>query len=163
MMCGADAHAQIDCLYINEKTAVTIKFQLPEKCEGDYYSIYVLNPQKTKDNLISEITENDVQYYAQGEYKKGGASISFGINSGLLGSSGEYILPVIVKSGDYEEKSRFYASPDSVRRELLDEVNQKRQDDIDTLCQRIVEMFNIGNFEIYNKVSDKTSLAKKLF
>lgn len=163
MMCGAVAHAQIDCLYINEKTAVTIKFQLPEKCEGDYYSIYVLNPQKTKDNLISEITENDVQYYAQGEYKKGGASISFGINSGLLGSSGEYILPVIVKSGDYEEKSMFYAYPDSVRRELLDEVNQKRQDDIDTLCQRIVEMFNIGNFEIYNKVSDKTSLAKKLF
>lgn len=163
IMCGTVAHAQIDCLYINEKTAVTIEFQLPEKCEGDYYSVYVLNPKKTKDNLISGINETDVQYYAQGEYKKGGASVSFNINSDLLENSGESMLPVIVKSGDYEEESMFYAYPDSVRQELLNEINQKKQDKIDTLCNRIVEMFNIGNFEIYNKVSDKISLANKLF
>ena len=77
-MCQSVASAQITSTQTSEEGDIRIDITLPDKYVDDYYSLYVLNPGKTKEDLQGR-DSSAVQYYHQGEYTENGESIDFRI------------------------------------------------------------------------------------
>jgi len=160
-VCQSVASAQITATQTSEEGDIKIDIALPDKYIDDYYSLYVLNPGKTKEDL-QERDSSAVQYYHQGEYPVSGESIDFRINRSLFDSGIEPFFRVLLRAGDYSEEIVFSSYGSDVRAELIEEINSKSAENIDTLADRTVNVFNAG-IDSYDKITDKTEVARKLF
>ncbi len=154
--------AEITTTYKNESEPVKLNITLPDDCIGDYYTLYVLNPGKSIDNL--EVLDNTtVLHYTQGIYKEGGVEVEFKINKKRYNNFSEYHFPIVVRSGNFTETITLSAYPESVLDSLIEDVKSENRDEIETLADRLADAFNINEFEEYSLVSDKEDIAEILF
>ena len=146
--------AEITTTYKNESEPVKLNITLPDDCIGDSYTIYVLNPGKSIDNL--EVLDNTtLLHYTQGIYKEGGVEVEFKINKKRYNNFSEYHFPIVVRSGNFTETITLSAYPESVLDSLIEDVKSENRDEIETLADRLADAFNISEFEEYSLVSDK--------
>ena len=155
------AFAQISSTQTSEESDITIDVTLPEKYIEDYYSLYVLNPGKTKADLDMK-DGSAIQFYHQGEYPENGTSVSFRINRDLYDASLTPHFKVLLRAGDYSEEYEFSAYSKDIRNALISEVNSKSEAQIGTVADRVADVFNVKVAD-YNNISDKNKLARTLY
>lgn len=140
---------------------IQINIDLPDEYEGKLISLYVFNPQKTwSDFETAENGKEVLQHAFAGAYTDG-LSTSFKINPDLYPQDIEPHFIAVLTADDIQEEIEFTFYSPEAKQDIIDEINSGNAD-TSTLAGRIINVFGILDFELYDEVADKQKIAEKI-
>lgn len=161
-ICATAGAESVKAFLTGENGKIEIKTLLSDEYIGKEVFIYVFNPGKAiNDTKMSSYSDNiqAIQYMAQQEYKKGGITIDFTMNTDNVESDTDNIYRVFaVTEGNYVSADYTYYKK-SDRDEMISRLNS--EEITAALIDEAYEKFSMQNLLVYKRC-DSGKMAANL-